>query len=987
MIGLILTGMPLFMNARMPTLKVRGEEKSQRSAVSLQRMDIEVEIQGNVAVTTMTLVFHNSGRRILEGELTFPMPEDASVSRYAIDINGRLREAVPVPKEKATEVFESVEHRRVDPGLLERIEGNQFRTRIYPLPPNGERTVLIAYEETLPFHNPQAMQYCLSLDCPAAIPRFSLHTKVHPASQPPQLTGQPDPQFTFRLDEHSRVYEASMQKKDFRPSRPLTVLLPAETGVPQVLLQSNRDGSRYFLINAGLSNTNERPKAWERRIGILWDQSLSGLHRDHSAELELLDLLIRQEQNLTVELAFFHIRFTEARRFIIRNGQWDELKACLQHVVYDGGTDFSQIQTHGFTAEEYLLFSDGLSTFGKQALATGQPVHCIASSARTDYSALKAICHQTGGRFVNLLDASPADAFRRMNNSQLQFLGIAEKASVSEVYPSRPVEVDGALSVAGILHGEPKTVTLLFGRNGKTELRQTVKLDYTAAGAKIHRLWAQKKIAEMDIQYDLNRKTVEELGREFGIVTRHTSLLVLENMEDYVRYDITPPAELLPEYHALLKNRRVQKEQRTADWLERAVASTKELKDWWMTDFHTKRKYPQPVDEGSIVEEESLLRFSRNESASAPPRRMEERVMMAAALPVDLEMAYERRASVTVAQREAPIPDRASNSISPTGRPNTVDRSTPVAAHIYLPKLRSDHAYMTALTASTDLYATYLLLRDSYLDTPSFYFDVSACFYEREQRDTALLILSNLADLEAENASLFKTLAYRLREKGDHIHQLFITQKIRQWRPMDPQSHRDYALALQDNGRYQEALDVLYSILTASYAPEAALRDLGIEETLVCEINNLVARHGKKLDTSHMDSRLLLHLPVDIRIVINWNRPDTDIDLWVIDPNGEACYYSNNRTRIGGRLSNDFTQGYGPEQFLLRKAINGTYQVKTNFFGERQLTLTGPTAIMAEVYLYYSDGRQERQVITFLNNKEASNENHILIGEFIFANK
>ncbi|MCH5714890.1 YfaP family protein [Niabella hibiscisoli] len=136
---------------------------------------------------------------------------------------------------------------------------------------------------------------------------------------------------------------------------------------------------------------------------------------------------------------------------------------------------------------------------------------------------------------------------------------------------------------------------------------------------------------------------------------------------------------------------------------------------------------------------------------------------------------------------------------------------------------------------------------------------------------------------------------------------------------MDPQSTRDYALALIDNGRYQQALDALYSILTNSYSAEAASRDEGIEEVIVMEINMLITQYRSKLNLSKIDQRIIAHLPVDIRVVLNWNKPDTDIDLWVTDPNGEKCYYSNNRTGNGGRISNDFTDGFGPEQFLLKK--------------------------------------------------------------------
>lgn len=127
-------------------------------------------------------------------------------------------------------------------------------------------------------------------------------------------------------------------------------------------------------------------------------------------------------------------------------------------------------------------------------------------------------------------------------------------------------------------------------------------------------------------------------------------------------------------------------------------------------------------------------------------------------------------------------------------------------------------------------------------------------------------------------------------------------------------------------------------------------------------------------------------LPVNIRVVINWNKDNTDIDLWVTDPNGERCMYSNNETKIGGRLSNDFTSGFGPEQFLLKKAVKGKYKIETNFFGENQVSISGPTAIMAEIFINYATGKQERKIVVFQNKTETDrgNKEGVLIGEFEF---
>ena len=972
-ISLFIIAFTSLMTAQMPSMKVQQAGNAAALAVSLKKMDVEVEIFGNVAVTTMKMVFHNNTSRILEGELTFPMPDGVTVSRYALDINGKLREAVPVAKAKATEVFESIEQRRVDPGILERVEGNNFRTRVYPLPPNGDRTILVAYEQTLTFNNANALQYHLPLDYPTAIEMFSLQAKVYQSAQKPRLAAQPDGSFSFA--ENSRIYEASMQKSNFKPSSALTINLPKNTNTSEVTMQRNMDGSYYFLINAYQKN-DERPKTWRNTIGIIWDNSLSGIYRDKNKELSLLDKIIRQKQNLTIELGLLNISFIKVKSFTIRNGDWSELKSFLQDLTYDGGTNFSCLNESLLKADEYLLFSDGLSTFGPNTVLINKPVYSICSSLKADFSSLKAISNRTGGKFINLTNTAVNDAFRQISQSNLQFLGIQERSLVSEVYPSMPTETNGHIAVAGIIHTSTDEITLLFGHDGKVESKQTVKLQTGNADILAHRMWAQMKIAEMDIQYEKNREDIELLGAQFGIVTRNTSLMVLEDVADYVRYEITPPAELLSEYQRLKKNAQQLKEKRVSNLLERAITQVEELKKWWNTDFTIQKKFPVPVkgnvsDTIWIVEDKitvEAIEFTSEDDASyaqietyIPPVGVAEK---------------EQEAIALSPQSPSPASEKAKRTPSRTQ-----------TATITIPPIKNDKDYIRQISLAKNPYAEYLSLRATYLGTPGFFFDVSDIFFEKQQNDTGLLILSSLAELEIENAELFKTLAYKLKERGFYESELYITGKIREWRPMDPQSHRDYALALQDNGKYQEALECLYGILNASYSPEAALRDVGIEETIVCEINNLISRHKSKLNLRNINPKIIADLPVNIRVVINWNKNNTDIDLWVTDPNGESCFFGNPLTKSGGRISKDFTQGFGPEQFLLKKALNGTYKVETNFFGENQLTLSGPTTIMAEIFLYYSDGRQERKIITFQSAKQIEESEKVLIGEFTFSAK
>jgi len=74
--------------AQLPILKIDGKENSD---VYLQSLDIQVEVTGNIASTRYIMVFKNKTNRILEGELTFPLPDGRTVTSYALDINGKIR--------------------------------------------------------------------------------------------------------------------------------------------------------------------------------------------------------------------------------------------------------------------------------------------------------------------------------------------------------------------------------------------------------------------------------------------------------------------------------------------------------------------------------------------------------------------------------------------------------------------------------------------------------------------------------------------------------------------------------------------------------------------------------------------------------------------------------------------------------------------------------------------------------------------------------
>lgn len=916
--------------SQIPTLDVENQKKN---SVILQEVKIETKILGNLASTTATYIFYNPGDRILEGKFTLPLPEGVTISGYALDINGSLREAVPVPKERAKEVFESVEKRNIDPGIIEKVAGNNFRTRIYPITARGTRFIRITYNQELK-NSATDYQYFLSFANAVNIPKFNLKVLVDESLTTPNITENPDGSFTFQKKGNQWIAEIS--KTNFTPNESLKITIPKVNESSSVLLQKASDNKSYLAASVSM-NFPVKEKAKSQKIAIIWDNSFSGSKRDHQKELDFLNAYFLENKNIGVSFVLLNNILEKTEDFTVSGGNWSALKNRILTLKYDGGTDFGALKEIP-QIDEYLLFSDGISNFGDLTLKFKKPVNSLASTPTSDFNLLKLLALQSGGNFINLNELDTQSALKTFNRLPIIFLGFKENNTIQELFPNVGTAVNEPVNIFGISSPNLGKLTALFSvGNKKFEVPVDFNNAVQADKWPIAQFWAQRKINDLELNSTQNSDEIRNLSEQFGVVSKNTSLIVLEDVNDYVRFGITPPQELLPEYNKIVSQNKKQILEKRKSLLSKAFDKTRELTTWWNSEFKPseKKQYPTISKQSQKVSAQDgyLSNANAEENYSTADKKIS------------------------------------------TGKITLVD-------------VESNQEYMKdfqTLQSAELIYQKYLENRPKYEKQITYYFDVSKLLFKKGDKALSLKVLSTLAELDLENEELYKTISYLLKQRGNYEKELWITQKILEWRPFDPQSHRDYALALVDNKKPQEALDVYKAMLYQEYTDEISVRDTGIEEILIMEINNILIQN-KNVDASKVDDRLKANLPVDIRIVINWNKDNTDIDLWVTDPRGEDCSYSHRSTEIGGRLSNDFTQGFGPEQFLLKKAIKGKYKIKTNFFGERQNILSGPTTVMAEVYLYYSDGRQERKIAVFQSQKENKRESDskILIGEFEF---
>jgi uncharacterized protein YfaP (DUF2135 family) len=115
---------------------------------------------------------------------------------------------------------------------------------------------------------------------------------------------------------------------------------------------------------------------------------------------------------------------------------------------------------------------------------------------------------------------------------------------------------------------------------------------------------------------------------------------------------------------------------------------------------------------------------------------------------------------------------------------------------------------------------------------------------------------------------------------------------------------------------------------------------------------------------------------VDMQVVLSWDTDGTDVDLHVVDPSGEECYYGHRVTKIGGKLDVDDTDGFGPEVFTLANAASGKYQVRVKYYSSHGHP---QTQLWVQVVMFEGTNRERRLKFEKMLTKTGDVEE---VGEF-----
>jgi len=924
-----------------PTLLAQPQGDTASQPLQIQELDVSIQCNGLWATTTLEIAFYNPHNQVLSGTFFLPLAANQQVKSFALEIENEWRNAVVVPKEKGTEVFEAVVREQVDPGLLEYVRGKGYKASVYPIPAQGIRRIRVSFDGLLTLTEQQS-RYQLPLQLRDTLSRFALNIEADDALA--QLVEAPIA--GFRLNQQGNSWKGEEVTYDVQPNGAVNIAFPRKTE-PEIWVETDQKGDTWFALY-------EHP-GWTKRIqpeatsiGILWDVSHSAGARDIEKELALLQAYLNEVPTARIGLIPFHQEVMPMEEFQVEKGNTESLFTRIRNLPNDGATRLQALDLTHYAFDSYWLCSDGWATLGGEGLKPNdRPIMCISSSPTLNVPYLSYLTASTGGKFLPLSGISPREALASLltESHQVQEVQVV-RGQVEDVSISPSMGRQGLMLITGRMRSKEVTLRLTYkGEKGQPYTSTTTfyRPDVASFAPVVPRIWAFEKGREWMGRINPPKDSLINLAIDYQLVTPYSSLLILDEVEDYVRFEIDPPASLRAEYEELKAKEEKSSMFALFSHLDEVAEAFAEREAWWNTTFEVP-PYPYETEEirkgVEAVEEDAAF-------GEAPPSASgDEDADGLGDLFAEEEASFEGEAE----------PDRAETESTEEKAEESEGGKTTIRITTWMPDMPYRNELLRATPETFE--AVYLRFRPQYQEIPGFFADAAQIAQNKGLHSLAYRILSNLLEINPEATPLLRAFAYQAQRWDSLGVAEEIFETVLEARPFEPQAHRDLGLVQIKQGKAQQGLERLYEVVRRKW--DARFPE--IEVVTVHEMNSIIGSLTQPVDLGFMDDRLIIPMPTDLRVVLTWDANDVDLDLWVIDPRGEKCYYQHPRTEIGGLISADFTWGYGPEEFLLKDAMPGVYTIEANYYANKQQRLAGPATLQVRMIQDYGRPSQREQV-------------------------
>ncbi|MCU0663324.1 MAG: VWA domain-containing protein [Myxococcota bacterium] len=544
--------------------KLYGIDRDRASAppapLQILSQKVQIVIRDGVAETTVDQQFFNPTSSVLEGWYWFGLPEDAAVTRFALEVNGSLVEGEMIERKQAAAAYEEAVQSAFDPALLEWIDGRTFRARIYPVPAAGQRRIVLSYTQLLPLAD-GVYRYVYPMGSSKAEPiqEFALDVDL----------GEQGADFEVATLEDARLEQdkksLSMRRSGFSPrSDFLLELTPKDKGEAVRAMRYSGDGDEaaYVMVRYSPEVSFDKLDKVPGDVVVVLDTSAGGDEADRSVRDEAAEAILRalsKGDRFAVVATDLQPRvvFPEKGLSEVSDATVSEAMERLSEVASGGATDLGAMFSkaldllHGSQQPAVVYVGDGRATVGersskeladrlRRALSDSRArLFTLAVGMDANTPLLERLARVGAGRMfrVDTPDQSVQEALRfvgMLKTPTLTELEIDAGSGLDQVMSTssgKLTEGDEVVLLARSHHGLPKEIKV-SGKLGQEAFEQKYSVSEESGDeyGYIPSLWARAYLERLQSEgAEENRGQIIALGIRYSLMTPFSSFLVLES--------------------------------------------------------------------------------------------------------------------------------------------------------------------------------------------------------------------------------------------------------------------------------------------------------------------------------------------------------------------------------------------------------------------------------------------------------------------------
>ncbi len=555
-----LTG--FFQTGNFATVTIPGAAEGKTETLSIKNLEVKVQIYGRMARTEVKQVFHNHTDRRTEGNYEFTLPEGASISRLSMDVEGKMMEGELVEREKARQIYEQIVRQQKDPALLEWQGGNRFKTQIFPIEARADKTVVLTYEQLLP-NNVNGSAYRYNLPNLVGQPQGSLFGSFSFELHAEDATGLKVSGYQAQVSQRSVGGQISLRQQKWVPSGPLEVSFTPPRDQNAATQYAQQNGEQFFLLDLYPRLPNASSKVISLQGTVLAIDTSAGVGKvELERVLKAADALlanITAAHKVQVVTGDFETRTCKPTPM-----KPDEARACLKGLTAGGATDLGGLLQAAAKAgasmqgpHAVVLFTDGVASIGEldadlirasylKTASKNTSLHTVAVGHSPDTDFLAELASAGRGHAMRMTPADDPQAFAKRLRDQSGRMLLTdikvevENGVVEGLVPHQAVNLAPYQSMAIMGRLDQGAATIKVSGQWQGELWQErfeLRAPAKANTPLLPNFWARSVIETMQDK-GIHRDKIVATSLRYGVMSRYTSFLVLENDEAYKRFKV-----------------------------------------------------------------------------------------------------------------------------------------------------------------------------------------------------------------------------------------------------------------------------------------------------------------------------------------------------------------------------------------------------------------------------------------------------------------